>query len=154
MRVTKANAREPVTLGDDRARVALTPAATVGRSAPTADAVFGLSAQAKRLYLVLGDISAPGDAASTYNVYLDLPEGATTDSVDDPHYVGTLNFFHASGHEQHAGGGHRTVFNVTNQVKALKAKGVLTATPSVTLVRRGDPESAKPTVGQIVLYES
>lgn len=154
-RVTKANATEPVTLGTEMARVALQPAVSVIAAAPSADAVFGLSARAKRLYLALGDVSAPGDAASTYNVFLDLPEGDPTPTVDNPHFVGTLNFFGAAMHDQHgSGASHQTVFNVTDKVKALKAAGKLTAAPSVTLVRRGDPESEKPTVGQILLFES
>lgn len=157
VRLTRANAAEPVTLGSDRARVALTPATSAAPfgAAPSTDAVFAVSSQAKRLYLVLGGISAPDTAASTYNVYLNLPEGSTAAGADDPHYVGTLHFFGASGHADHApGGGHRTVFNVTTKVRALRASGALTGAPSVTLVRRGEEEGEKPVVSQIVLVEA
>ena len=57
--------------------------------------------------------------------------------------MGTLNFFHAAGHEQHGLSGRATVFNVTNTVNALLAKGLLTTTPAVTLVRHGaEPDAA------------
>ena len=42
--------------------------------------------------------------------------------------------------------------DVTEKVKALQAKGELTATPAVTLVPQGEPSpEAKPTIGQIQL---
>jgi hypothetical protein len=105
---------------------------------------------------VLGGVSAPDNVDSVYNVYLDLPEGAAMPGADDPHYAGTLNFFHAAtGHADHDGGGHTVAFNVTDNVAALQGKGQLTAYPSVTLQRVGtEPEGgAKPVVRQVYLAE-
>jgi hypothetical protein len=153
-KVTRALAAQPVTLGVDRARVSLTPGPTAVDDAPSAQALFATSSASRRLYLVLGGISAPSDAAATYNVFLDLPDAASSPGPDDSHYVGTLHFFGAAGHDQHDPSSHRVVFNVTARVKALMAKGALTATPTVTLIRRGDAESASPTVGQVLLVES
>ena len=110
-------------------------------------------ASGRRLYLVLGGLSAPADATSTYNVFLGLPDGAADPGTDDPHYVGTLHFFGAAGHDAHAPSSHRIVFNLTKRMGALSAAGALTATPNVTLVRRGDPESTAPTVAQVFLVE-
>jgi hypothetical protein len=106
------------------------------------------------LYLVLGDIAAPADAASTYNVFLDLPSGVTNPGTTDAHYMGTLHFFGAAGHEQHGPSSHRIVMNITSKVRKLLASRALTATPTVTLVRHGDAESQKPTVGQVLLVEA
>jgi tyrosinase len=156
MKVTKASAAEEVTLGANRTRVQLTPAVSSPTAAPsTPQHVFSVSSPSRRLYLVLGGITAPDNVDSTYNVFLDLPEGTSAPGPDNPHYAGTLHFFGAAGHEQHEASAHRTAFNVTGTANALKAKGLLTATPTVTLVRQGtEPENAKPVVRQIYLMES
>ena len=104
---------------------------------------------------MLGGVSANEPTDATYNVFLDLPADVTQPGTDDPRYVGTLNFFGASGDHGHSSGGHRSIFNVTNTMRDLQAKAQLGATPNVTLVRRGAPaEKAKPTIAQIVLIES
>ena len=58
------------------------------------------SGPSNRLYLVLAGIVAAPDDNSNYNVFLDLPEGQGNPPTSDPHYVGTLNFFNAAGHEE------------------------------------------------------
>jgi tyrosinase len=153
-KVTRAFATAPLTLGSERGGVSLSPAGPSSAAPPSAERVFGLSSASRRLYLVLGDIAAPADAASTYNVFLDLPSGVTNPGTTDPHYVGTLHFFGAAGHEQHGPSSHRIVMNITNKVRRLLANRALTATPTVTLIRHGDAESEKPTVGQVLLVEA
>jgi tyrosinase len=153
-KVTRAFATTPVTLGSDRGTASLTPAGPPSAAPPSPERVFSLSSPTKRLYLVLGDISAPADAASTYNVFLDLPAGVTNPGTNDSHYMGTLHFFGAAGHEQHGPSSHRIVMNVTAKIRRLLANRGLTATPTVTLVRHGEAESAKPTVGQVLLVEA
>jgi tyrosinase len=153
-KVTRAFATSPVTLAGDRGRVNLTPIGVATAAAPTADRIFALSSPTKRFYLVLGDIAAPTDAASTYNVFLDLPATVTTPSPADPHYMGTLHFFGAAGHEQHGPSSHRIVMNITLKVRRLLASKSLTATPTVTLIRHGSAESQSPTVGQVLLVEA
>ena len=152
-KVTRAFAAAPVTLGSDRGRVSLTPAGPPSAAPPTPDRIFAVSSARRRLYLVLGDVSAPADAASTYNVFIDLPEGTTNPGPGDAHYMGTLHFFGAAGHEQHGASGHRVVMNVTNRIRRLLANRGLSASPSATLIRHGDPESQSPTVGQVLLVE-
>jgi tyrosinase len=150
-RVTRAFAPEPVTLGA-RTSVSLTPpasAAVLGTAGPGPMRV----GSGRRLYLVLGGLSAPADATATYNVFLGLPDGAADPGPGDPHYVGTLHFFGAAGHGAHAPSSHRISFNLTKKMDALSAAGALSATPNVTLVRRGDPESTPPTVAQVFLVE-
>jgi tyrosinase len=153
-KVTRAFATAPLTLGSERGGVSLTPAGPPSAAPPSAERVFGLSSASRRLYLVLGDIAAPADAASTYNVFLDLPSGVTNPGTTDAHYVGTLHFFGAAGHEQHGPSSHRIVMNITNKVRRLLANRALTATPTVTLIRHGDAETEKPTIGQVLLVEA
>lgn len=153
-KVTKLAAPEPVTL-EDRARVQLAPpsSALATEATPAARSLAAPSAPTRDVYLVLGAIMVHDATDTTYNVFLDLPEGASADA-SDPHYAGTLHFFGAAGHEDHQGDGHKTVFNVTDTVKYLQAKGQLTQAPTVTLIRQGgELGAAKPTVGQIYLLE-
>jgi tyrosinase len=150
-RVTRAFAAEPVTLGA-RTAVSLTPPNAALVAAAAAPNPFRVAA-GRRLYLVLGGLSAPADAAATYNVFLGLPDGVADPGPADPHYVGTLHFFGAAGHDSHAASGHRIVFNITNRLPALTSAGALSGEARVTLVRRGEAESASPTVSQVFLVE-
>ena len=152
-KVTRAAAMDEVTLGAERVRVELTPPPSL-TAAPSPQTTFALSAPSRRLYLVIGGVVAADDDDSTYNVFLDLPEGQSDPSTSDPHYVGTLNFFNAAGHEDHGAAGHKTTFNVTDTVKALQAKSLLTAKPTVTLLRRGDAKGTSPKIRQVYLIES
>jgi hypothetical protein len=68
--------------------------------------------------------------------------------------MGTLHFFGAAGHEQHGPSSHRIVMNITNKARRLLANRALTGTPTVTLIRHGEAESDKPTVGQVLLVEA
>ena len=153
-RVTRAFASAPITLGSARGRVNLTPAGPPSAAPLSAERLFAPSSASRRLYLVLGDIAAPADAASTYNVYIDLPDATAHPGPGDPHFMGTLHFFGAAGHEQHGPSSHKIVMNVTTRIRRLLATRSLTAMPSVTLIRHGDAESQSPTVGQVLLVEA
>lgn len=150
-RVMRAFASQPVTLGTDRVRVDLAPVTSSADG--SIESTFAVSSPSRPLYLVLGGLSASGEVASTYNVFMELPEAAANAGPDHPHFVGTLHFFGAAGHDRHGLPAQRVVFNVTDKVRGLMTNNALTATPSVTLVRHGDPEREKPTIGQVVLIE-
>lgn len=149
-KVTRAFAASPVTLGEGRVRVNL-QAASVEPSANTTEALFATPGDT-RLYFVAGDISAPAGTASTYNVYLNLPESADATPAH-PSYLGTIQFFGAAGHDDHGPSSHRLAFHVTDKVRALMGDKLLTGTPAITLVRHGEPEGGKPTIGQMLLTE-
>jgi tyrosinase len=107
----------------------------------------------KSVYLVLKDARAAAAPGVVYGVYLDLPEGAAP-SESSANYVGTINFFGVTmmGDKMAAMKPRTFSLDVTDQIKALSAKGALGATPAVTLVPQGEPnETAKPTIGQIQL---
>jgi tyrosinase len=107
----------------------------------------------KNVYLVLKDVHADAAPGVHYDVYLDLPQGATP-SLDSPNYVGTINFFGVTMMKDKMASMKPRTFSldVTDKVKGLEAHGGLTETPSVTLVPQGEPnEAAKPSIGQIQL---
>ncbi|HEY5377987.1 MAG TPA: tyrosinase family protein [Pseudolabrys sp.] len=154
----RAIAANALSLGDGPVRTSLAlPSPPLG-GARTMQ--FAAPAGSRNLYLVLTDImlnAEPGDVV--YNVYVDLPEGANP-TPNDPHYVGTVNFFHImTGHDMTAVPGtlahHSTVaFNVTEAVRKLQSVNGLSQQATVTLLPSGKPAAdAKPVVGRVELLE-
>lgn len=149
---TVGTSESGVRLGGAPARVALAD------RAPTADKSKSLmSAIQRETYLQLDGVKAATQPEVLYNVYLDLPPGATP-STDSPHYVGTLNFFsavpHADGHTGHgpADPGATVVFNVTEQIAALRQRNLASDNPVVTLVPSGDPaKGSDPRIDRVQL---
>lgn len=147
-----------LSLGNGPSRVSLTLPAAPVTGARTMR--FAAPAGRRNLYLVLTDImldADPGDVV--YDVYVDLPEGATP-APSDPHYVGTVNFFHImTGHESMGAPGrlghHTTVaFNITDAVRKLQSVNGLSSQATVTLIPSGKPAAdAKPMVGRVELLE-
>jgi tyrosinase len=151
-------AANALSLGDAPVRASLSlPSPPLG-AAHTMQ--FAAPTTARSLYLVLTDImlnADPGDVV--YDVYVDVPEG-TTPTTSDPHYVGTINFFHVMpGHDMTAAPGelshHSTVvFNVTDVVRKLQSVNGLAQQATVTLIPSGKPAAdAKPVVGRVELLE-
>ncbi len=133
--------------------VSLAPSPDLAALAVNANATLWAQPPAnRRLYLVLGGIEVNGATPSTYNVYLNVPEGAAPTGPEGPGYVGTFSLFGAAGHQHGAGAAsHRVLFNVTGQIQALRTGGA----PKVTFVRRGpDEDNARPTIGHVLLVES
>jgi hypothetical protein len=81
-----AAASGPIALSDKTIRVPLESRPGVTLSGRLAD--LG----GRRLFLVLGNLQAAAQPGIIYEVYLGLPSGAAP-TPNDPHYVGTLNFF-------------------------------------------------------------
>ncbi len=102
----------------------------------------------KNVYLLLQDVHSMTPVAANYDVYLDLPEGATP-SPESPNYVGTINFFGVTMAPGMDDMKPRTFsLEVTDKVKALN----LSESPAVTLAPTADPgEEAKPVIGQVQL---
>ena len=152
----KATVTTRMTLGDApvRATMSLPAAPLAGRPALMR---FAAPRGARNLYLVLGDITLGARPKQlVYDVYLDLPAGATA-SPADPHYVGTMDFFHiATGHSHGSSSHHSSVvFNITDVVKKLQQAGGLAAEASVTLIPNGQTQaSTDATVGSIQLIEN
>jgi tyrosinase len=102
----------------------------------------------KSVFLVLQNVQAMAPPGVYYEVYLDLPQGATP-STDSPNFVGTINFFAVTMSSDMKAMKPRTFsINVTDKIKGL----AVTDTPAVTLVPQGElNEAAMPTIGKIQL---
>lgn len=109
----------------------------------------------RRVHLVVRDLSTNLQPGVVYNVFVELPEGAATES-SAPQLVGTINFFGAMPHGDAAHGAHEsaaperfTSFDVTDIVSRL---GGLSASPTVTIAPVGTPAAeASPVVGRVSL---
>ena len=152
----KAQATARMALGNAPTRVTMSPPAAPLAGRPAA---LQLAAPrgARNLYLVLGDITLSARPKQlVYDVYLDLPAGAKATPAD-PHYVGTMDFFHiATGHSHGPSSHHSSVvFNVTDVVKKLRQAGGLRADASVTLIPSGQMQpGTEASVGSIQLIEN
>jgi tyrosinase len=146
----------PVVLGDAPVRASLAlPVAPVGATVPSA-LRFAAPLGSRNLYLVLDGImlhAQPGDIV--YDVYIDLPEAARP-TPTDPHYVGTLNFFHITVGGDHLSSHHSSMaFNVTDAVRNLQRVDSLSGQATVTLIPSGELQSgAQPMIEQIQVVES
>jgi hypothetical protein len=98
-----------------------------------------------QLYLVIEKLSAEAAVDAIYELYLDLPNGATP-SRTDPHYVADLNFFDAESGRRGAS------FNITEMVATLQSKGALRDGATITLIPNGHPSAAaRPSIGKIAI---
>lgn len=112
----------------------LSPATPTVKEVPfTSENVFGARAakdalldvpvgKERRLLLELGGINYTTVPAVAYQVYVNLPEGATP-NPDSSNYVGSLGLFgikHAGAHDH---GGHSQTFDVTDIVKGQSSAG-------------------------------
>jgi hypothetical protein len=69
------------------------------------------------MYLVLNNLQAKAQPGVVYDVYLNLPPGAPANTRNN-FQVGTINFFDAIGHADHAAAKPRfRSFDVTSFVK-------------------------------------
>lgn len=109
-----------------------------------------------RFDLVLGKVQARENPNTTYEVFLDLPEGASSD-VADLHFVGRLNFFGlvaTQGHAGHGATGRDVRFDVTELVTRLSGTGKLKEATTVTLVPVGTPAAGSaPVIGDGVVLQ-
>ncbi len=114
----------------------------------------------KHLLLILKNLRADAQPGVLYNLYLELPEGATGEKAT-PHFIGAINFFHAVHHDAP---GHKKMvqkgperfyqFDITNLAKALHAKTLLTGSPTIMIAPAGQPaETANPVIGEISIIE-
>src|SRR5262245_14039716 len=140
----------PITLGDQPVHVVLRDG-----KVESAAAALPKRPPGKTLSLVLKGLSATQQPGVIYHLYLGLPPGAAP-RQDDPHYVGTFNFFNAvplPGVER-SGDAASPAYSIeiTDLVDTLQRRNLLGQPLSVTIVPGGTPaSSAKPVVGEIAL---
>lgn len=141
----------PVALSGGPVRRVLT-APAAGAMTPLAERLTG----ERRYHVILGGLLADAPPGITYNVYLDLPEGAAPSGVDHPHYAGTFGFFGAVGMADHGlDHGHDIALDVSDTLNRLRQDNLLQAQTTVTIVPAGIPSaSAQPLVRRMELIES
>lgn len=125
--------------------VELSPAAP--NASLAAAAANAAPAGPTRFLLTLRDVTVQSNPGTTYEVFLDLPEGASAE-VADRHYVGLLNFFGVASSMGHMGQGGRTYdFDVTKLMASLRDNKALADKTSVTFVPVGAPaEGSSPII--------
>ncbi len=149
-----------VKLGDKNTHIKIEPLAVKEGAKPVPfHQRVKMLAQDKHLILVLKDLHADMQPGVLYNVYLELPEGATGDKAK-PHLVGQINFFHAVAHGDH---GHKAEptgpekfysFDITKLAQTLHAKDLLHEHVMVTIGPAGQPaDKANPVIGEISIIE-
>lgn len=150
-----ATAEGPHSLGAGALRVPLKYAASATSSGGAAlGARVGSLGRGRRIRLVVKGLRAREQPGVVYHLYLDLPEGARP-ARDDPHYVGTLNFYDASGFgpEDSRSKVFRS-FDVTEVVMNLRARELLAEQTTVTILPSGVPKSSsKPEIESLELVE-
>jgi len=101
---------------------------------------------ANQAVLILDDVKASDAVGAYYEVYLNLPDGATPDP-NGIHFVGVLDFFSSlTGAGPHGGHNMNSVrYDLRNVIAQQEAQGIftnLTAPPDVTFVISGMPATS------------
>lgn len=152
---TIAAVEGPVVLSTGSARVALQPISTTAQR--TLASRIQALAPGHRIYLVLKGLQVVKQPGTLYRLYLDLPSDAKP-SRNDPHYIGTLNFFNAV---KSSGFGAPTTqnslffsYDITATVKNLQARRLLSDSNTITIFASRTPNAeSEPRIGRIELVE-
>ena len=137
-------AARAVTLAAATTRVVLQPSAAAGLRQQLKD--LG----PRPLFLMLDDLRAVQTPGIIYEIYLGLPPGAAP-NADDPHYVGTLNFFAVAAPNTAR---RSRSYDVTTLVARLLSQGLPEDQLSVTIVGRVQsepPAAVPPSIGSVAL---
>jgi hypothetical protein len=147
-----ATAYGPIKLGADAVTVTLSPSAAGDREVTNLSLALKSLTGDQRLYLVLRDLQASQPPGVLYDLYVDLPIGPRP-GENDPHYGGAFDFYNAVG----VAAPNPTIFSsydITDVVKALQTRNLLSERTTVTIYPLGKPASnAKPVVGRIELVQ-
>lgn len=113
----------------------------------------------RELYVVVKGLEAETQPGVVYNLYLNLPEGASGEA-EEAHRVGSVNFFGAVGHGEggsHGGGAAAAEvtekfisFKITDLYRRLRAEGA--SASDLTIAPAGEPAgAANPVLGEVSL---
>ncbi len=112
-------------------------------------------AAGERIYLTLRHLTADVGPDVAYRVYLELPREvrAVEEATAARYLVGTINFFHAAGHQEMSDSTPPEFsFDVTDQLRSLAERKQLSNAPRVTLLPVGKPSTdVRATIGEIAL---
>ena len=124
---------------------------TLAAGAEAAGLLRRLADAARRsaVYLVLDDLKAAQVPSVVYEIYLGLPAGAAA-NPDDPHYVGTLNFFAVAPPNTAR---RSRSFEVTSIAERLTSQRPPGGDLAVTIIGRRQSEETgePPSIGSVAL---
>jgi hypothetical protein len=126
----------PISLGGTAVTVELPAVAVSGPHVPLARRLKDVVA-ARRVYLTLTGITATDPPAEVYNIYLNLPAGASPRGASDPHYVGTFGF-----HDIGPDSPQDVAVNITTPLERLLTREAIGDRLWVTLVPAGPVNTA------------
>ena len=144
---TIATAAGPIALGAGPVRITL--AAPGGG---TLASRLGELAPGQRLYLVLKNHCATEQPGVLFHLYLHLPPHAKP-RQDDPHYVGSLNFFNAVKPDcAEATSAPFRSYDITALAQRLRSQNLLSDPTTVTILAMEPPATgARATIGRVEL---
>jgi len=139
----------PVELGSGPVNI---PLALAGEQPRIGDLLRALG-PGQRIYLSLRGLSVQEQPGVVYLLYLDLPGGPGA-GKDDPHYVGTLNFFNAAKLNEPPAQPNKNDFfrsyDITDLLINLQKANILSDPTTLTITPSREPlANAKPTIGRI-----
>ncbi len=110
----------------------------------------------QRIYLVLRDLRAAEQPGVLYRLYLNLPPDSQPEK-DDPHYVGSLNFYSAVPPESNSSGPEGGLFrsyDLTTLLRNLQQREPLGDRTTITIIPSRVPATnAKASIGRIEIVE-
>jgi hypothetical protein len=130
-----ASASGVITLGAGPTEVTLAGASEGGAPVPVAVRLTNVE-PGRQIYLTFTRAQASSAPGVTYNIYLGLPASTVPRGTSDRHYVGTLNFFNATGRPLDMS------LNITPQIGRLLASSEIGDDIRVTIVPAGEPAAA------------
>jgi tyrosinase len=146
--------KTPVNLGPRPVRAALQPVAAAAGKAFSTNAVTLV--ESRRVYLVIKRIETDIPPRVPFNLYLNAPEGSA--APPQVHLAGRVSFFGVA-HQGHDAAAADTPndfvsFDVTEVIRGLIARNLLSETPTVTIAPVGRPAgNAKPVIGEISIVQ-
>jgi hypothetical protein len=116
----------------------------------------------EHIMLVLSDLQTDQAPGVVYDLFVNMPRN-TPPGDTDRYYVGSINFFEASGHgsegvQNSEAKDRRRPFlsyDVTEALRGMAKRGNLPESPTVTIIPSGSPfPAAHPIIGRIQLMRS
>lgn len=129
----------PVALGAEQARVSL----KASKPGESLGATLRSLAARRGVYLIIGDMTAAEQPGVPYQIYFDLSPGTKAD-FNSPHYVGIVTFFNAvklEGSDPNSKDPRFYSFDITELVRNLQSKKLLSDDPTVTIKPAGVPST-------------
>jgi hypothetical protein len=136
-----AKMEKPVNLGSRATRVTLKGESLAAR--------LESLARGRRLFLVIGGLRADHDPGVGFEVYVDLPDGASPAPL---YHAGSINYYNAAIGRTGSADAYFS-FDITAVARALRGRGLLRDATTLTIVPSDGTLEGKPVIGRIEIVE-